>query len=117
MTPTKPVAPPIPRAEGLPSAADPANVVHRNAEDGGPEQRTSEEARLDERALRVQRAFQVPMLIAALLVIPVLVIEEAGADERWGAVADVLNWVIWGAFAVEAAVMLAIVRQRCNPAR
>ena len=52
------------------------------------------------------------MLIAALLVIPVLVIEEAGADERWGAVADVLNWVIWGAFAVEAAVMLAIVRQR-----
>ena len=52
------------------------------------------------------------MLIAALLVIPVLVIEESGADEGWGAVADVLNWVIWGAFAVEAAVMLAIVRQR-----
>jgi voltage-gated potassium channel len=112
VTATKPVAPPIPRAEGLPSAADPADVVQRNAEDGGPEQRTFEEARVDERALRVQRAFQVPMLVAALLVIPVLVIEESGANGRWGAFADVLNWMIWGAFAVEAAVMLAIVRQR-----
>ena len=114
MTATKPVAPPIPPAEGLPSPADPADVLRQEAEDrgDGAEQRTSEEARLDERALRVQRAFQVPMLIAALLVIPVLVIEESGADERWTAVADVLNWVIWGAFAVEAAVMLAIVRQR-----
>jgi len=114
MTATKPVAPPVPLAEGLPSNADPADVLQRNAGDrgGGPEQRTFEEARADERALRVQRAFQVPMLVAALLVIPVLVIEESGADGRWGAVADVLNWMIWGAFAVEAAVMLAIVRQR-----
>jgi len=113
MTATKPVAPPIPLAEGLPSTADPADGL-RNAEDrgGGPEQRTSEEARVDERALRVQRAFQVPMLVAALLVIPVLVIEESGADEPWAAIADVLNWTIWGAFAVEAAVMLAIVPQR-----
>jgi len=113
MTATKPVAPPIPLAEGLPSTADSADGL-RNAEDrgGGPEERTSEEARVDERALRVQRAFQVPMLVAALLVIPVLVIEESGADEPWAAIADVLNWTIWGAFAVEAAVMLAIVPQR-----
>ena len=101
--------PPIPLTEARPSTADPADVLRQEAED---RERTSEEARLDERELRVQRAFQVPMLIAALLVIPVLVIEESGADERWTAVADVLNWVIWGAFAVEAAVMLAIVRQR-----
>ena len=100
---------PIPLTEARPSTADPADVLRQEAED---RERTSEEARLDERELRVQRAFQVPMLIAALLVIPVLVIEESGADERWTAVADVLNWVIWGAFAVEAAVMLAIVRQR-----
>ena len=99
----------IPLTEARPSTTDPADVLRQEAED---RERTSEEARLDERALRVQRAFQVPMLIAALLVIPVLVIEESGADERWTAVADVLNWVIWGAFAVEAAVMLAIVRQR-----
>jgi hypothetical protein len=50
---------------------------------------------VDERALRVQRAFEVPMLVAALLVIPVLAIEESGADEPWSAVANVLNWAIW----------------------
>ena len=52
------------------------------------------------------------MLVAALLVIPVLAIEESGADEPWSAVANVLNWAIWGAFAVEAVVMLTIVPQR-----
>jgi voltage-gated potassium channel len=52
------------------------------------------------------------MLVAALLVIPVLVIEESGADEPWRALANVLNWTIWGAFAFEAAVMLAIVPRR-----
>jgi voltage-gated potassium channel len=54
----------------------------------------------------------VPMLVAALLVIPVLGIEESGAGEPWRAVANVLNWTIWAAFAVEAAVMLAVVPQR-----
>jgi voltage-gated potassium channel len=105
---------PTPRTEARPSIADPADALRRNAADGEgePEQRTYEEARVDERALRVQRAFQVPMLVAALLVLPVLLIEESGAGGRWGAVADVLNWTIWGAFAVEAAVMLAIVRER-----
>jgi voltage-gated potassium channel len=52
------------------------------------------------------------MLIAALLVVPVLVIEESGAGEQWRALANVLNWAIWGAFAVEAAVMLAVVPER-----
>jgi voltage-gated potassium channel len=114
MTAAKPVAPPIPPAEGLPSTADPADVPGRNAGDseGKPEERTFEEARMDERALGVQRAFQVPMLVAALLVLPVLLIEESGAGGRWGAFADVLNWTIWGAFLVEATVMLAIVRDR-----
>jgi voltage-gated potassium channel len=105
---------PIPRTEVPPFIADPADAPRRNAGDreGKPEQRTFEETRVDERALRVQRAFQVPMLVAALLVLPVLLIEESGAGGRWGAVADVLNWTIWGAFVVEAAVMLAIVRER-----
>ena len=52
------------------------------------------------------------MLVAALLVIPALGIEESGAGEPWHAVANVLNWAIWSAFAVEAAVMLAVVPQR-----
>ena len=68
MTAAKRVAGPIPSPEGLPSTAEPADIPRQDAEGrgGGPEQGTLEEMRLDERALRVQRAFQVPMLIAAL---------------------------------------------------
>src|SRR3954447_8830875 len=114
MTAARRAAPPIPSREGFPSTAERAEMFQQDAEgrEGRPEQRTLEETRIDERALRVQRAFEVPMLVAALLVIPVLVLEESGAGEQWGAIAEVLNWMIWGAFAVEAAVMLAIVRQR-----
>jgi voltage-gated potassium channel len=114
MTATKPVAPSIPSAESLTSTAGPADVLRQGAGDrgGSPEQRTFEVARVDERALKVQRAFQVPMLVAALLVLPVLVIEESSADGVWGAVGHVLNWTIWGAFVAEAAVMLAIVQER-----
>jgi voltage-gated potassium channel len=52
------------------------------------------------------------MLVAALLVIPALVIEEFGAGAAWQAVGVALNWTIWLAFAIEAGVMLAVVPQR-----
>ena len=52
------------------------------------------------------------MLIAALLVIPVLAVEQSDAGEPWRTVAGVLNWAIWIAFTAEAVVMLAVVRDR-----
>jgi voltage-gated potassium channel len=67
---------------------------------------------MDERARRIERAFEVPMLVAALLVIPVMVVEQSSAGEPWRALAGVLNWAIWIAFAVELVVMLAVVRDR-----
>jgi voltage-gated potassium channel len=67
---------------------------------------------MDDREQRVERAFEVPMLIAALLVIPVIVVEQTDVGERWRALAGVLNWMIWIAFAVELVVMLAVVRDR-----
>lgn len=67
---------------------------------------------MDERALRVQRAFEVPMLIAALLVIPVMAVEQSDVGDPWQAIASVTNWVIWIAFTVELIVMLAVVRDR-----
>ncbi len=36
---------------------------------------------VDERSLRIQRRFDLPMIVAALLVIPLLVIEESGFGE------------------------------------
>ena len=64
---------------------------------------------MDERSRRFERAFEVPILVAALLVIPVIAIEQSEAGDPWRTVAAVLNWGIWIAFAVELLVMLAVV--------
>jgi voltage-gated potassium channel len=52
------------------------------------------------------------MLIAALLVIPVVVVEESHLGAPWPAAATVVNWLIWFAFAIEAVVMLIVVKSR-----
>ncbi len=64
---------------------------------------------MDERSRGIAKRFEVPILIAALLVIPVIVIEEASVGATWKTVGDILNWGIWVAFAVEVVVMLTIV--------
>ena len=57
--------------------------------------------------------FSIPMIVAALLVVPALVIEESGsADAGLRNVADVMNWVIWVAFAAEFLVLLALAPDR-----
>jgi voltage-gated potassium channel len=52
------------------------------------------------------------MLIAAVLVVPMLVLEESALGEPWDTVALVLNWGTWLAFVTELVVMLAIVPDR-----
>jgi voltage-gated potassium channel len=64
------------------------------------------------RAERIQRRFEVPMMIAALLVVPVIVIEESRAGHEWKTLAAALNWFIWLAFALELVVMLWAVPRR-----
>lgn len=49
------------------------------------------------------------MLIAALLVVPTMILESSDPGPAAGAIAKVLNYVIWIAFAVEMIVMLAVV--------
>jgi voltage-gated potassium channel len=67
---------------------------------------------VDDRARRIERRLELPMLVAALLVIPVMVVEQSDAGEPWRALAGVLNWIIWLAFAIELLVMLTVVRDR-----
>jgi voltage-gated potassium channel len=67
---------------------------------------------MDERAERIARRFEVPMLVAAVLVVPLLILEESDVGETWDTVATVLNWGTWLAFLTEAAVMLAVVPDR-----
>jgi voltage-gated potassium channel len=52
------------------------------------------------------------MLVAALLVVPVVAVEQSGLGEPWRAIASVSNWAIWVAFATEIVVMLAVVPNR-----
>jgi voltage-gated potassium channel len=54
------------------------------------------------------------MLVAALLVIPVLVIDQSSLTHGWKTLGAVLNWVVWAAFAAELAVMLVLSRNRLN---
>ncbi len=65
-----------------------------------------------ERATRAQRILEVPVIIAALLVIPTILIEGNATEPFWINVAFGLNWVIWIVFAVELVTMLIVVDDR-----
>jgi voltage-gated potassium channel len=65
---------------------------------------------VDERAERWQARFELPVLVAALLVVPLIVLEQSDVGEPWDAVAIVLNWTTWLVFLVEAVVMIALAR-------
>jgi len=52
------------------------------------------------------------MFIAALLVVPVVLIENSSASAGWRTFGRALNWSIWSAFALELVVMLAVVPNR-----
>ena len=63
-------------------------------------------------AERIERRLDVPLLVAAVLVIPVIVIEESSWEQPWTTLASVLNWTIWSAFVAEVVAMVAIVPDR-----
>jgi voltage-gated potassium channel len=67
---------------------------------------------MDERSRRVAKRFDVPMLIASLLVIPLLLIDATAANEPWTTIGNVLNWGTWLAFLTELVVMLIVVPDR-----
>jgi voltage-gated potassium channel len=67
---------------------------------------------VDERSKRIQRRFEWPVLAAALLVIPVIAVEETHPGEPWEAIAEVANWAIWLLFLAEVVTMLAVVPSR-----
>jgi voltage-gated potassium channel len=67
---------------------------------------------MDERSQRMAKRFEIPMLVAALLVIPVIVVQESSVSPELRSAADVLNWLIWLAFAAEFFAMLRAVPDR-----
>jgi voltage-gated potassium channel len=67
---------------------------------------------MDARSKRIQDAFEWPMLLAALLVIPVVVADAYDVHGVLGTASTFLNWLIWSAFVAEAIVMLSVVPDR-----
>lgn len=62
---------------------------------------------MNHRALEIQRRFEVPVLVAALFVVPVIIIEEQVTSASWLGVAIVFNWLIWAVFCAEFVFVIA----------
>jgi voltage-gated potassium channel len=52
------------------------------------------------------------VLAAALLVIPIIAVEETTPGEPWDTLASVSNWAVWLLFLAEVVTMLAVVPSR-----
>lgn len=64
---------------------------------------------MDERSDRTAKRFERPLLVAAVLTIPVTILQLSPPGEPLRTIADVLNWAIWLTFLAEVVVMLAVV--------
>jgi voltage-gated potassium channel len=67
---------------------------------------------VDERSERIAKRLELPVLVAALLVSPVIVIEQSNVSEGWKTLAGVLNWLIWLVFLAELLTLLTVVPNR-----
>ncbi len=65
-----------------------------------------------ENAAKWERRFRVPLLIAAVFVIPLVVLESLPPTDVPGLLVGALNWGTWAAFAIEFAVMLKVTPDR-----
>lgn len=74
--------------------------------------RPVEPGSVNARAQRAERLFAWPVIVAALLTIPVVVIEQSSAGQPWQSVAHALNWATWLVFLGEVVVMLSLVDNR-----
>lgn len=67
---------------------------------------------LNPRAAAARRWFEIPVLVAALLVVPVIFIEQQATSPGWLTVAEIVNWLIWAAFTAEYLVVVSLADQR-----
>jgi voltage-gated potassium channel len=64
--------------------------------------------RIELRARRVAHVFELPTLVGALLVVPVILLQESSVSHHWRELAAILNWGIWLVFAAETGATLAV---------
>ena len=64
------------------------------------------------RAERVGKWLRVPLIVAALLAIPTIVVQESDIGGIWEILAAILDWCIWAMFAANLIIMLSVVPDR-----
>lgn len=72
---------------------------------------------MDERSERWQRRFNIPVIVAALATVPLLLLEQRHHGEPLQTILQLCDWMVWGIFAVELAVMLAVAPSRWHYVR
>lgn len=72
---------------------------------------------MSDRSTNLASRFEKPLLVAAVLTIPVTIVQLLPPSDPWRTIADVLNWGIWLAFLAEVVAMLAVVPARWRWAR
>lgn len=70
------------------------------------------ERRADLRAERAAEWLRVPLIVAALLALPTIIVQESDLGRSWEVLALVLDWCIWAVFAANLAIMLILVPNR-----
>jgi voltage-gated potassium channel len=78
----------------------------------GTRDETPTETRATARAERAARRLQTPIIVAALLAIPTIVVQESNLGEGWQILASVVDWCIWAVFAANLVLMLILVPDR-----
>jgi voltage-gated potassium channel len=64
------------------------------------------------RAIRAEQLMQRPLMVAAALTLPAVILGETREAGALSDIAQILNWGTWLAFAIELVVMLALVPDR-----
>ncbi len=67
---------------------------------------------MDERSEAIQAKFEWPVIFAALLTIPLVLIQESNLAQPWPTIGTILNWITWLVFATEVVVMLSVVPRK-----
>ena len=70
------------------------------------------ETRAALRAEHAARWLEIPLIVAALLTVPIIIVQESNFGRSWEALATVLDWCIWGMFLANVVIMLAVVPNR-----
>jgi voltage-gated potassium channel len=65
-----------------------------------------------DRTAETQRRFEYPVMAAALLVVPVIVVEQSVEDDALLLASDIVNWGIWLVFLAELVAILRVTENR-----